>query len=58
MKEMESKELQSWKDKYPLLKKLISTDEVFWLNPNVEKFQTGIKKSPFLKKMLEMQRKG
>ena len=46
MKEIESKEIQTWKDQYPLLNKLISMDEVFWLNPNVEKFQTGIKKSP------------
>lgn len=45
MKEIESKEIQTWKDQYPLLNKLISMDEVFWLNPNVEKFQTGIKKS-------------
>ncbi|MGY3314457.1 D-serine dehydratase [Peribacillus simplex] len=46
MKEIESKEIQTWKNQYPLLNKLISMDEVFWLNPNVEKFQTGIKKSP------------
>ncbi|MFE4353812.1 D-serine ammonia-lyase [Peribacillus butanolivorans] len=26
--------LIEWKEKYPLLKKLIKTDEVFWLNPN------------------------
>ena len=40
------KDLQAWKDKYPLLNKLISTEEVFWINPNLEKFQSGIKKSP------------
>ena len=46
MKEIERIEIQALKDKYPLLNKLISTEEVFWINPNLEKFQTGIKKSP------------
>ncbi|MCS0789836.1 D-serine ammonia-lyase [Cytobacillus firmus] len=46
MKEIERTEIQAWNDKYPLLNKLISTEEVFWINPNLEKFQTGIKKSP------------
>lgn len=46
MKEIERIEIQAWKDKYPLLNKLVSTEEVFWINPNLEKFQTGIKKSP------------
>lgn len=45
MKEIERIEIQAWKDKYPLLNKLISTEEVFWINPNLGKFQTGIKKS-------------
>lgn len=51
MKEIESKDIQKWKDQYPLLSRLISMEEVFWINPNIEKFQTGIKKSPSLKKM-------
>ena len=46
MKDIERIEIKAWKDKYPLLNKLISTEEVFWINPNLEKFQTGIKKSP------------
>ncbi|PEE41345.1 D-serine ammonia-lyase [Bacillus pseudomycoides] len=46
MKEIESKDIQKWKDQYPLLSGLISMEEVFWINPNIEKFQTGIKKSP------------
>jgi len=46
MKEIESKDIQKWKDQYPLLSRLISMEEVFWINPNIEKFQTGIKKSP------------
>ncbi|PHG27945.1 D-serine ammonia-lyase [Bacillus pseudomycoides] len=43
---MESKDIQKWKGQYPLLSRLISMEEVFWINPNIEKFQTGIKKSP------------
>ncbi|PHF47760.1 D-serine ammonia-lyase [Bacillus pseudomycoides] len=46
MKEIESKDIQKWKDQYPLLSGLILMEEVFWINPNIEKFQTGIKKSP------------
>ncbi|MGE7772750.1 D-serine ammonia-lyase [Viridibacillus arvi] len=49
MKEFESKEKQTLKEQYPLLNKLISLEEVFWMNPNIEKFQTGIKKSPLSK---------
>lgn len=30
----------------PLLKSLKSLDEVFWLNPNLENFQTAVTKSP------------
>ncbi|KFN02059.1 D-serine ammonia-lyase [Bacillus clarus] len=45
MKEIESKDLQTWKEQYPLLNKLISMEEVFWINPNIEKFETGIKKT-------------
>ena len=41
MMEFEHKDIQTLKDQYPLLKKLISLEEVFWLNPNIEKFQTG-----------------
>ncbi|MFW5435752.1 D-serine ammonia-lyase [Paenibacillus apiarius] len=46
MKEIESKDIRMCKDQYPLLNKLISMEEVFWINPANEKFQTGIKKSP------------
>ncbi|MGF9979608.1 D-serine ammonia-lyase [Viridibacillus arvi] len=49
MKEIESKERQTLKEQYPLLNKIISLEEVFWMNPNIEKFQTGIKKSPLSK---------
>jgi D-serine dehydratase len=39
-------DLQAWKKKYPLLDTLISMDEVFWINPNLEKYQLGIEKAP------------
>ncbi|PGY01169.1 D-serine ammonia-lyase [Bacillus cereus] len=45
MKKIESKDIQTWKEKDPLLNKVISMEEVFWINPNIEKFQTGIKKT-------------
>lgn len=49
MKEIESKEIQKLKEQYPLLNKLISLEEVFWMNPNVKNFQRGINKSPLTK---------
>nr|WP_051428286.1 D-serine ammonia-lyase [Bacillus sp. J33] len=46
VKEIEFSELQTLKEHYPLLNKLISMEEILWFNPNMEKFKTGIKKSP------------
>ena len=31
---------------YPLVNKLIATEEVFWINPNIEKYETAIKDTP------------
>ncbi len=31
------KEIEKLKEEYPLLNKLIATEEVFWVNPNMEK---------------------
>jgi D-serine dehydratase len=42
MKKINSTDQQA----YPLLNKLISLEEIFWLNPNLEKFESAIKKSP------------
>ena len=39
-------DLKAWTEHYPLLAKLISLEEVFWLNPNLESFHTSIQKSP------------
>lgn len=46
MKGITSKDIQMLENQYPLLNKLISTKEVFWVNPNIENFQTGMNKSP------------
>lgn len=39
------------KEEYPLLNKLIKTEEVFWVNPNIEKYETAIKDSPLKEEM-------
>ncbi|MED1610427.1 D-serine ammonia-lyase [Bacillus paranthracis] len=39
------KEIEKLKEEYPLLNKLIKTEEVFWVNPNMEKYETAIKDS-------------
>lgn len=38
--------LENLKEEHPLINKLIETEEVFWLNPNMEKYETAIKDSP------------
>ncbi|MFF6014217.1 D-serine ammonia-lyase [Lysinibacillus fusiformis] len=43
---MMKKDIQIWKEQYPLFDKLTGMEEVFWINPNMEIFQSGIKKSP------------
>jgi D-serine dehydratase len=40
------KDIQTWLKQYPLLNKLISTEEVFWLNPNLKKFDAASLTSP------------
>lgn len=47
MKKSENIDIQEWikKHQYSLLNKLISMEEIIWLNPKIEKFQTGIQKS-------------
>ncbi|QWG49972.1 D-serine ammonia-lyase [Bacillus mycoides] len=40
------KEIEALKEKYPLVNNLIATEEVFWVNPNMEKYETAIKNSP------------
>lgn len=36
------KTLTEWKEKYPLLEKLMKTEEVFWVNPKYESFEQAI----------------
>ncbi|PGO32766.1 D-serine ammonia-lyase [Bacillus cereus] len=40
------KEIEALKEQYPLVNNLIATEEVFWVNPNIEKYETAIKNSP------------
>lgn len=40
------KEIGALQAEYPLVNKLIATEEVFWINPNIEKYETAIKDSP------------
>jgi D-serine dehydratase len=49
MKKMNRKELQTWlkQVKFPLLKRLQSYEEVFWVNPKLEATQPGMENSPF-----------
>ncbi|PEE81982.1 D-serine ammonia-lyase [Bacillus toyonensis] len=40
------KEIEVLKAEYPLVNKLIATEEIFWINPNIEKYETAITASP------------
>lgn len=40
------KEIEVLKERFPLVNNLIATEEVFWVNPNIEKYETAIKDSP------------
>ena len=40
---IQGKTIKEWKEKFPLLNKIISTEEVFWTNPKYEKFESAIK---------------
>ncbi|MED4861661.1 D-serine ammonia-lyase [Bacillus atrophaeus] len=44
MKKMDEKCLSDLRDQFPLLQQLTALDEVFWVNPNIETFQSGIQK--------------
>lgn len=43
---MERIDIQSYIEKYPILKKLMNLEEYLWLNPNFETFQKAMKMSP------------
>jgi D-serine dehydratase len=46
LKIVKGKGIQTWLKQYPLLNKLISMEEVFWLNPNLKKFEAASLTSP------------
>lgn len=41
---IEGKTIKEWVEQYPLMSKIISTDEVFWTNSNYEPFNDAIQK--------------
>lgn len=41
---IQGKTISKWKEQYPLLNKIISTEELFWTNSRYEKFTDAIKK--------------
>lgn len=41
---IQGKTIKEWKKQYPLMDKIISTEEVFWTNPKYGKFEDAIKK--------------
>ncbi|PPA93240.1 D-serine ammonia-lyase [Brevibacillus laterosporus] len=49
MSEISTKTKESLKEKYPLINKLISTEEIFWINPNKKDFEVGIKNTVLTK---------
>ncbi len=40
----EGKTIKQWMDEYPMLKKMVEIEEVFWINHKYEKFEEAIKK--------------
>lgn len=43
-KVVQGKTLEQWKEEYPLMDKIICTEEAFWTNPKYGKFEDAIKK--------------
>lgn len=41
---IQGKTLEQWKEQYPLMDKIICTEEVFWTNPKYGSFEDAIKK--------------
>jgi D-serine dehydratase len=41
---IEGKTIEEWMEQYPLLSKIIATEEVFWTNPKYENFEDAMKK--------------
>ncbi|WP_411682237.1 D-serine ammonia-lyase [Clostridium thailandense] len=47
---VQKKTINQWKEQYPLMHKIISTEEVFWSNSKYGKFSDAIKKVPLSEK--------
>lgn len=45
MKTFDDSLIQLWKNRYPLFNKVVAMEEVFWVNPAIQPFQTAIKKT-------------
>ncbi|WP_374723834.1 D-serine ammonia-lyase [Calidifontibacillus erzurumensis] len=45
MKTFNDSLIQLWKNRYPLFNKVVAMEEVFWVNPAIQPFQTAIKKT-------------
>ena len=41
---IQGKTIKEWEEQYPLMSKIISTDEVFWTNSKYGNFEDAIKK--------------
>ncbi|MEH7353986.1 D-serine ammonia-lyase, partial [Neobacillus drentensis] len=52
-KTIQGKTIKEWEEKYPLMSRIISTDEVFWTNSKYEKFEAAIKKISLSEKDVE-----
>ncbi|MEA4901542.1 D-serine ammonia-lyase [Desulfitobacterium sp.] len=52
-KVIQGKTIKKWEENYPLMRKIVSIDEVFWTNSKYEKFADAIKKISLSKKDVE-----
>ncbi|MBU8881307.1 D-serine ammonia-lyase [Bacillus sp. FJAT-29790] len=50
---IQGKTIKEWEENYPLMSKIISTEEVFWTNSKYEKFEDAIKKISLSEKDVE-----
>ncbi|HDR7888523.1 D-serine ammonia-lyase [Bacillus toyonensis] len=49
MSEISIQTKEDLKKKYPLIQKLMATEEIFWINPNKKDFESSIQNSPLTK---------
>jgi len=51
------KEIGALQAEYPLVNKLIATEEVFWINPNIQMYETAIKDTPLNEENVKMRKR-